>query len=99
MKTHYAPKLHIIESEHLAAYSRHAGVDAWQPVYLASDVDAREAQGTAVIKAQREKIAELEKALAQIRNGCVDDDDEANELFRASPAELRKIADNALMER
>lgn len=51
MKTHYAPKLHIIESEQLTAYSRHTGLDAWQPVYLAADVDAR--------------IAELEQELAE----------------------------------
>ena len=30
-------------------------------VYLAADVDAREAQGTAVIKAQRDRIAALEQ--------------------------------------
>lgn len=42
------------------------------------------------------RIAELERALHQIKNGCVDDDDVANELFRSSPAEIRKIAVNAL---
>lgn len=51
-------------------------------VYLASDVDAR--------------ILVLERALHQIKNGCVDDDDKANELFRCSPREIREIAVNAL---
>jgi hypothetical protein len=33
--------------------------------YLAADVDAREAQGTAVIQAQRAKLEKLEKALRE----------------------------------
>ena len=38
--------------------------------YIASEVDAHEAQSVAVIKAQREKIAQLEKAL---RTVCIID--------------------------
>ena len=43
-----------------------------------------------------DRVARLELALSQIKNGCVDDDDKTNELFRLSPGELRKIAVNAL---
>jgi hypothetical protein len=42
------------------------------------------------------RVTGLELALNQIKNSCVDDDDEANALFRLSPAELRKIAVAAL---
>lgn len=45
---------------------------------------------------QESRIALLERALHQIKNGCVDDGDTANELFRSSPAEIRKIARDAL---
>lgn len=38
----------------------------------------------------------LVQALHQIRNGCVDDGDEANETFRLAPQELRAIAEKAL---
>ena len=38
MRVSYAPTLHIIPAELLAAYSRETGADAWQAVYLASDV-------------------------------------------------------------
>lgn len=44
------------------------------------------------------ELQRLRLALNQIKNSCVDDDDTANELFRLSPAELRKIAVDALGE-
>lgn len=50
--------------------------------YLAAEVDAR--------------ITVLERALHQIKNGCVDDDDKVNEWYRSAPSELRKIAIDAL---
>lgn len=42
------------------------------------------------------RIAYLELALNQIKNGCVDEDDVANELFRSSPDEIRKLCLKAL---
>lgn len=47
-------------------------------------------------RSQERRIAHLELALHQIRNGCVDYDDVANELFRSSPCEIRKICVAAL---
>lgn len=44
--------------------------DFFVEVYLASDVDAHEAQSVAVIKAQREKIEELKAALAHVSEKC-----------------------------
>jgi hypothetical protein len=43
-----------------------------------------------------DRLALLERALHQIKNGCVDDDDRANELFRLTPGELRRIAVDAI---
>lgn len=42
---------------------------------------------------------EVEVVLAQIRNGCVDDGDEGNALFKLSPGEIRKLIDTWLMGR
>lgn len=39
---------------------------------------------------------DVERVLAQIRNGCVDDGDEGNALFRLSPGEIRKLISDAL---
>jgi hypothetical protein len=71
-------------------------------LYLASEVDARIAElevAAQKLYSRRQleaRIAQLELALHQIKNGCVDEDDEANALWRSSPREIRKIAVNAL---
>ena len=41
--------------------------------------------------------ADVKRLLAQIRNSCVDDGDEANALFKLSPGEIRKLIDSELM--
>lgn len=46
--------------------------------------------------AQERRIAHLERALHQIKNGCVDDDDTVNEWYRSAPKEIRKICLDAL---
>jgi hypothetical protein len=43
-----------------------------------------------------ERIAALERALHQIKNGCVDEDDKVNEWYRSAPSEIRKICEIAL---
>jgi hypothetical protein len=45
------------------------------------------------------RIAELERALHQIKNGCVDEDDKINEWYRSAPSEIRKICETALAGR
>ena len=42
------------------------------------------------------RVEELERALHQIRNGCVDEGDTANELWRLSPSEIRKIVNEVV---
>lgn len=69
-------------------------LDVWVEVYLADKVDAF--MSITGLTKLTGRIVELERALHQIKNGCVDDDDVANELFRSSPGEIRKIANAAL---
>lgn len=82
MKVCYAPKAHIIPSEQLTAYARIAGIDAFQPIYLASEVDAlvadlknelMEEARLSGMGSEREarllaRIATLEAALRDIKN-------------------------------
>lgn len=93
-------------NEYGAAVTAVLPVNEPKYVYLASEVEAMRANFDAAAKLHAQivvdkdaRIAQLELALHQIKNSCVDDDDKANELFRLSPAELRKIANSVLMER
>lgn len=45
---------------------------------------------------QERRIAHLELALHQIKNGCVDEDDKVNEWYRSAPKEIRRICLDAL---
>lgn len=61
-----------------------------------SERNATEDAQRTLMRAAADRIAALELALAQIRNGCVDDGDEANQYFRLCPSELRKIVNDVL---
>lgn len=65
-------------------------------VYLARETDDVIAGASIALRNAKNRIALLERALHQIKNGCVDYDDVANELFRSSPGEIRRVAMDAL---
>lgn len=70
-----------------------------ETLFSALDVQAFTAIGFAMRKKhETDRVAQLELALNQIKNGCVDDGDEENRYFRLSPSELRRIAMEAIGE-
>lgn len=73
--------------------------DADQLLAFANDAAAKGEAARLTAAGMEMRIAELELALNQIRNGCVDDGDEGNALFKLSPGEIRKLIDTWLMGR
>lgn len=89
---------HIAELER----SHHATVTALkgeliqaQQAIQRMSLEAMAADGR--LRAAKAHVADLEIALHQIRNSCVDEGDQANALFRLSPAEIRSLVDKVLM--